>query len=323
MCVRPLMCRWVLTILALAFPLSAMAQEAEEPVPWSGSTLSVRNASTAISADPSADLTYNPYWELSLTLAPRWQFNDIFSISASQSFSRELTESDWTTREGEIVLSDFGLRFAASRYVTIPGVEIGVSSDVAFTFPASKISQARTLNMGVGPGLQLSRSFDVLDGLNLSYGLRGTYYWHQFTTGEYESPTIISCTDDCDAYLSTGVRNPEWRIANSFGVSLGFLNFMNFAVSYAIVVDPLQDSVDTLSASFTPLEPTDTRYRNSFDVSVSATPWDLVSFTLGANTTNAQLQADSSGYYQPLFNRFTVIYLDVAFDFGAPFSQGS
>jgi len=317
------MCRLALAILALAFPLSAAAQEADEPVPWSGSTLLVRNASTAISADPSADLTYNPYWDLSLTVSPRWQFNDIFSVSASQSFSRELTESDWTTRKGEIVLSDFSLRLAASRYLTIPGAEIGLSSDVAFTFPASKISRARTLVMGIGPGLHLTRSFDVLDGLSLSYGLRGTYYWHRFTTGEYESPTIVSCTDDCDEYISTGVRNPEWRIANSFGISMGFLEIVNFAMSYAIVIDPLQDSVDTLSASFTPLEPTDTRYRNSFDVSVSVTPWDLVSFSLGANTTNAQLQADSSGYYQPLFNRFTVIYFDVAFDLGAPFSQGS
>ena len=314
---------WVLLFLISILPLTAVAQEEVEPVPWAGSLLVVRNATTAISADPSADLTYNPYWEMSLTLAPRWQFNDIFSISASQSFSRELTNSDWTTKEGEIVVSDFGLRAAASRFYTIPAVEIGISTDLALTFPASKASRARTMVMAVGPGLTLSRSFDVLDGLSLSYGFRGTYYWHRYTTGEYESPTITECGSDCEEYLNTGILNPEWRLANSFGASLSFLRMVTLSASYAFFSDPLNDSTDTMTVSLTPLEPTDTRFRHSFDVSVAVSPWDFVSFSLGANTTDSRLRPDSTGNYTPFFNRFTVLYFDVAFDLGAPFSRGS
>ena len=296
---------------------------ADDAVPWAGSSIALRNAATALSADRAADLTYNPFWEMSLSFAPRWSFNDVFSISAFQAISREMTDSDWTTERGEWVVSDFSLNAAASRYVTIPGVDIDVSNDLALTFPASKASRARTLRMAVGPGLTLSRSFDLLDGLSLTYGLRGTYYWHEYTTGELESPPIDDCGSQCDELVNTGVRNPEWRISNRFGASLGFAGLLRFATSYAIVTDPLNDGSDALTVSYTPQQPTDTRFRNSFDISLSATPWDLVSFTLGANTTNGQLRPDSSGYYAPLFNRFTVIYFDVAFDLGAPFSEGS
>lgn len=319
---RPAVYLWIVGIMLFAWPVISHAEE-PELVPWQGSAIVFRNVSTALSADRSADLTYNPYWEMSLTLAPRWQFNDIFSVSASQSFSRELTDSDWTTEDGEIVLSDFGLVGRASRFWTIPTVDIGLSADIALTFPASKISRARTLNMALGPGLSLSRAFDVLDGLSLGYGLRTTYYWHRYTTGEYESSTITDCVTDCEEYLNTGVRNPEWRISNSFSASLSFASMWMLATSYAIITDPLNDSSDTLPVSFIPLQPTDTRYRNSFDISIAVTPWDLVTFSLGANTTNSQLLADSTGYYTPFFNRFTVLYFDVAFDLGAPFSRGN
>jgi hypothetical protein len=314
--------RRLVIILLLVLPVSAQADDSDS-VPWAGSSVIVRNASTAISADRSADLTYNPYWEVSLTIAPRWQFSDLFWVSASQSFSRELTHSDWTTQDGEFVLSDLGLRTGLSRFATIPSVEIALSSDVALTFPASKASQARTLIMGIGPGLSLSRSFDVADGLSLSYGLRGTYFWHEFTTGQYESPTLIDCERDCGQFLDTGVRNPKWRISNSFGVGLSFLEMVTLSLSYAVITDPLNASSDTLQVSLTPLEPTDTRFRNSFDVSLTVAPADVVSFTLGANTTNSQLNPDGTGYYDLLFNRFTLLYLDVAFDLGAPFSEGS
>lgn len=295
--------------------------DASEPVPWTGSTISLRTATSAISTSEAAELSFNPYTELSLTLAPRWRFTDVWSVSAQQSFSRELTNSDWTTRRGETLAGDLSLRGAASRFVTIPGAEIGVSADLALQFPTSKTSRARTLVMGIGPGISLSRSVDVLAGMRFGYGLRGTYYWHRYTTGEYRRPYIDGCTTDCGQYLTTGVRNPVWRLSNAFSFGLAFIDELSLGMSYAIITDPLHDTVTTEFVSLTPQTPTDTRFTNSFDVNLSYAPIDLMSFTLGANTTNAQLAVDGERR-TPLFNRYTILYFDVAFDLGAPFNRG-
>ena len=297
------------------------ADEANEPVPWTGSTISLRTATSAISTSEAAELSFNPYTEMSLTLAPRWRFTDIWSASAQMSFSRELTNSDWTTRQNETLVGDLSLRGAASNFVTIPGAEIGVSADLALQLPTSKVSRARTLVMGIGPGISLSRSVDVLAGMRFGYSIRGTYFWHRYTTGEYRRPYIDGCTVDCDAYLSTGVRNPVWRLSNAFSFGLAFIDELSMGLSYAIITDPLHDAVTTEFVTLTPQTPTDTRFTNSFDVNVSYAPIDLMSFTLGANTTNAQLAVDGERR-TPLFNRYTILYFDVAFDLGAPFNRG-
>jgi hypothetical protein len=294
---------------------------ANEPVPWTGSTISLRTATSAISTSEAAELSFNPYTELSLTLAPRWRFTDTWSVSAQQSFSQELTNSDWTTRENETLVGDLSLRGAASNFVTIPGADIRISADLALQLPTSKVSRARTLVMAIGPGLNLSRAVDVLSGMRFGYGIRGTYFWHKYTTGEYRRPFVDGCTTDCDQYLTTGVRNPVWRLSNAFSFGLAFIDELSMGLSYAIITDPLHDTVTTEFVTLTPQTPTDTRFTNSFDLNLSYAPIDLMSFTLGANTTNAQLAVDGERR-TPLFNRYTILYFDVAFDLGAPFNQG-
>ncbi len=285
------------------------------PPPWAGSMLLYRNAGSALSAAPGSDLSYNPYYEMSLTAMPTWRAHRYLSVGAQISVSREFTDSDWTTKRGEYVWSDLTLRFASSSFYTIPVVGIALSADLPLAFPTSRISRARTTNLALSPGISLSRRFDVLAGLTLRYGLRGAYWWHRYETGEYASSTIDDCEVDCDRFRFMESLNPTWRIANSFGVGLAIIERFGVDVSFAVVRDDVGQPPDT-TVTLVPITPTDARYSNSSDVSVWFQAHPALTLSLGADTAHPQLQPDE-GYYAPFFNRFTVVYLDASFDFGA------
>ena len=281
--------------------------------PWRGSSITYRNEVSVLTFDKGAELTYNPYHAMSLFVRPRWWFGDVFYTSASLSLAQELTNADNTTKRGEVWLGDVAIGGGASRFYTIPVVGIAFSADARILTPTSKISQARTMVMGLRGGLSLSRVFDVLSGLSLRYRVEGTRSFYHYTTSERESPLIGGCAGtaaECDRHLNSGLRNSTWRLLNSFGLGMEFLPWLGASTSFSMLHYWLYAAADDERVDYAPQEPTDMRYVVAYDVEVHVTPTPAVTIGLGASTANAQQMPDSS-YRQPFFNRYTTLYADV------------
>ena len=209
-------------------------------VPWRGSEFVYRNVFSAISLDRSADLTYNPSYAMSFSFRPSWWFSDHLYVRANLDLVRELTEADETSHKNETLLGDLALTAGYAPVVTIPVVDIAVSADILFRIPTSKVSQARSLALGIGPGVRLSRSFDLLSGLSVGCSLRAMPLIHQSTTAELETPLIPGCSASdggCDAYLHTGVRNAQFRLQQLFYVTARLLDWLSLSTTYGLWID--------------------------------------------------------------------------------------
>ncbi|PIE17084.1 MAG: hypothetical protein CSA66_06850 [Proteobacteria bacterium] len=284
--------------------------------PFRGSTFTWRSAASAITFDRSAELTYNPTWVNAFELAPRYALSDLVSVSARLDLTYEITEADFNTYENEALLGNLLVAASVGKFATIPGVDVDVSGGLSLLFPTSKFAQAQTLMFAVLPRARLSRSFDVLAGLRLGYGVSLGKYFHRYTTAERDSPLISGCFNSpggCESHYNTGVRNVSWRIINSLDASLSVTDWLSFGAALSIYTSFLYDDVDDASVSLTPVEPTDTRHALYYDLSVTLTPLTPLDVVIGAQTFSPQRKPDSSDY-APFFNRFTALYLDLRLD---------
>jgi hypothetical protein len=303
--------------------------------PYRGTTITYRNVATAISLKEDAELGYNPYYAMAFSLDPRWWIGDVFNTALSLTLTRELTNSDSNTYSGETELSDFSATFGASNFVTIPVLEIGISANLGFVAPTSKISRARTMILAIKPGLSLSRKFDVLSGIGLSYNFSYTKSFHEFTTSQQESSHITGCVSTlggCDSYMNTGVRNSSWGIANSFSLSIQFVEWLGVGANVGILHSFLYEQEE---AGFVVDEVTgyeyetsdglggddnDVRYAMLYGLEITVSPIQALEIGIGAETYNSQLAPDST-YQQPFFNRYTAIYLDLRLSLSGLVSQ--
>ena len=293
-------------------------------VPWRGSEFVYRNVFSAISLDRSADLTYNPSYAMSFSFRPSWWFSDHLYVRANLDLVRELTEADETSFQNETLLGDLALTAGYAPVVTIPVVDIAVSADILFRIPTSKVSQARSLALGIGPGVRLSRSFDLLSGLSVGYSLRAMPLIHQSTTAELETPLIPGCSASdggCDAYLHTGVRNAQFRLQQLFYVTARLLDWLSLSTTYGLWIDWLYPiDIDDPRISHGEIEPQDRRYASVWEVEVLFSPMPAMQIGVGTSTLGPQLAPDSS-YYNPFYNRYTTIFVDLHLDVAGLISQ--
>lgn len=298
------------------------AESTKNKSPWRGSSIVYRNEATAISVDKGADPTYNPYYAMTLGISPRWWFGDHITTFASIDVTRELTHEDGTTYSGEYVWGDLIFGVAGSQLVTIPGAGITITPTLSLTAPTSKYSQARTMYLSVRPELAFGKTFDVLSGISIGYGIQGTKFFNEFTTGELENPVIPSCTGlDCARYMNNGLRNTSWRMVNYAAVSVDFTDWLGISSSVAWIMDWLykMEEADD-SVTFEPQDSTDNRYMMSYGLELYSKPMKSLGIALGASTTNPQLAPDST-MRTPFFNRYTTIYFDLKFDLDGFISQ--
>jgi len=293
---------------------SLEAQEEKPKVPWRGSTVSLQNSFTALSLAPGAELTYNPYYAMTLKLRPSWWFNDNLGVQIWMDVVTELTDSDITTYSREPLLGDLMLRGVYNDIYTIPKADIKISADVFIVTPTSKMSLARTSILTLKPGVLLKRKFDVLEGLNLSYTLRFGLYWHRYTTAQRDTPLIPTCSSTqggCDAFLNTGIRNTAFQLTQALGVELQLLEWLSAYMTYGHIIDFLyRIDNDDPRISHQPQEPQNQRYISLFDLGVSYSPLKTLSVSLGYQALYPHLSPDST-YYTPFFNRYGVIYCDL------------
>ncbi len=323
--------RWIGVALALAvglIPAAAAAQgeEArEEPAPFRGTGLTLRSLATALTFAPGAEPDYNPTVEMGVDAALVWWFLDDWSLALQGGLDRELTRSDSTTGAGEVVPGDVSLTLGGSGLVKIPVLEIDLSASLGLQAPTSPSSQARTLLLGISPGVSARRGFDVLDGLSVGYGARGSYFAHRLTTSERQSPLIDDCalaTGGCEPFLNLGVRNVEARLSHSADLSLGVGGGLGLSAGVTLINDFLYDGVEDERVSFTPQEVEDERFSVVTTAALSWAPMAAAQLRLGVVTAGSQRAPDQS-LNNPFFNRNTAIFIDLGLDLAGLVSQVS
>ncbi len=297
--------------------IGKVGELAEERVPWHGSSVSYGVAATALTFTPDFELTYNPTVAHRIGITPQWHFNDDFFVSGRFFLSQEFTKSDFTNSLHEVELSDLWLDANWAGWKEKHS-GIKVQGGLRFVLPTSKVSQAQGRVLRLSPGASLSRAFPVLSGLIFQYTGRFTYRFNRFDNFQNQGPTITRCglggADDCPSILSTGVRAIQFDVFH--GPTVVFLPHprvilaATFFMQYGYL-PKLQATDATLSID----RPNSPEWRNFWGSAISATwqTWDTIAFTLGAFTFSNQLDLNSR-YVVPLFNRNTVISLDMTVD---------
>ena len=284
--------------------------------PFRGSSVTYRQTVTTKTFDKGYETTWNPYYGQTVVVAPMWWLGDSVRVSATALFTREFTESDSTTQSDETLMGDTNVRLGLPGLINLEAAGLTLGMDVAVTAPTSKTSQARTMIVGAAPGVSLSWRSHILSGLSVSLSTRMTRYFHEFTTSGREAPLIGSCgatTAGCGAFLNTGLRNTQWRLSHGLAVSIGLTEWLSISVSEVLSTDWLYSLDPGLLPTLEPQDAQDQRYGSAFDVSVGIEAVRGLDMRLGMSTAGPQLAPDAS-YYNPFYNRYSAIYLDLVCD---------
>lgn len=326
---KPLARPWLgLALLALGAG-DALAQDETESAPaaeasaersaessaldrWAGSRINLLNTTNAWELDRGNSLTWNPYYGIGIGIAPRFRIVDSLSVGAALSVTREITESDVTTEEGEWWLNDLSLSISSSG-VTVPGVGTRISGALAFYLPTSKAAQAATLLVGIRPSVSVSHRFPVLKGLGLSYSGSLRVNQHDYTTPSLDVPRVPCLGAECAQYSHTGVRNTRWQHGHRIGLSLGILDWLSIGGGMGVYVSHLYDLTEAADAADPTVAPAHERFAQSADAELTVGPFRGLSVGLGVSSFHPQLAPDQTAY-TPLYNRYTQAYLDLRLD---------
>ncbi len=308
--------------LALALLCLLMVSQAAQPAraeltaqDFRGSSLTYSNAVSLISLDQGSEPTYNPYYGMLLTIAPRYWFAQRAFVSARVSLDRELTQADDNTYGKQTLLSDTNLGLGA----ILHSWDFGLTTFASFglRLPTSLASQARTMQAGTSTTVALTQALGQLGSLSYSFGLGYTAF--EYTTGQTETPRVAACRSSllgCDPFLSDGVRNAPWNMTHSLSLSVFPTSWLFFSVSTSWIESRLfPRTIDDTPVSYVPQEPTNKRVAMNYnlELDIQPEPWLVVALIL--DTFNPQRMSDTS-IYRPFFNRFTTASVDLRFSLG-------
>ena len=300
----------------LISPLSPRTARAELTAQdFRGSSLTYSNAVSLLSLSKDAEPTYNPYYDMLLTLAPRYWFAQRAFVSARVSLDREITQADDNSYKNQTLISDTNLGLGA----ILHSWDFGLTTfgALGLRLPTSLASQARTMQAGMSSTVAFTQALGEIGSLSYSFGLGYTSF--KYTTGETESPRIATCRSSalgCDPFLSDGVRNAPWNMTHSLSLSVFPTSWLFFSVSTAWIESRLYTrTIDDSLVSYVPQEPTNKRVamNYSLELDIQPEPWLIVALIL--DTFNPQRSPDAS-LYRPFFNRFTTASVDLRFTLG-------
>ena len=272
-----------------------------------------RNTVTARSFNKSADLTYNPYYAMELDAALVFWVHPKVSTTLDFTLSREITNSDETTRKGEVQLADIFWQAAVRNLNPIPAVGIEAVPSVRLYVPSSKVSKARTMMLGLRAQLQLIKRFDVLRGLAVFYSVAVRKDFHELTTAETELPLIYTpgSTRSADSFFNTGRRNVSVTLFNRLGLALDFTKIIGVEILAEIRHGFLYDiEYEDPRISHEAQHSENVRYQMMYQGEIYGRIGKAWTLALGFLTKNDQLAGDAT-YEAPFFNRYTAVYLDV------------
>jgi hypothetical protein len=169
---------------------AAPPRAAKQKVPFERSELNWVHSTTTQTLGVGADYqSDNPTYEQLLDFRLRYYFYDddvdAFSVRARALVFTELTNSDYTSERGEILLDDSLLSFVWG-HEFIGGVEDRLALGIGpqFVLPTSEASYESGVILRVGPGVVLERSFPLRPAEDFFQRARlgfRTYYHYQFS----------------------------------------------------------------------------------------------------------------------------------------------
>jgi hypothetical protein len=316
-------------------------------VPWRGSSMSYGHSLSAMTFAPNGDpfptaydadgrqiYNYNPTWAHNLLLLPEWHFNDAFFARGRLWITQEFTQPDGLNRRYEVEFSDSLLDFGwAGWKEKYSGIR--ASANVRIGLPTSKLSQFRTQYLSIGPAAILSRSFPVLSGLTLVYLGRVTGRLTRSTTALTHAPLYAApggqisgaCRDPqsadfaCTDSTNSGQRVPFLDLTH--GAAVSFAPHETVSLDATILFTrqwlyPVRSSGQGHDGEDEQIARSGGVVRDSTWFVLSA-GWQFskpVGVALTAFTIGPQLNTDGT-YAFPLFNRNTVIYLDLTLNIEA------
>lgn len=300
-------------------------EQYSDALPFRNSRLIYENIFSAYQLNRGNDLTYNPYYAMSLSIQPRWYFTDELSVRLRFDIEGELTNADDTTEYHETRVSDLYLDVVYNPIYTIPRLDLDIGVGLRVMFPTSLESRADDRYLALGPDLRLGRVFDVLDGLVLAYTFRYMGYLSRYTDQSVEPVPLSPCigSDPLPSCMHSGKMNPQHSFSNAILLSLDFLRDQWRPMNFSIMViffntlnyRPPATSVDVLAGGGSvdvPANDDAVRHVASiwyiFELGLEIT--DYLSVAIGTSTFSPQLRPNST-YETPFFNRYTNVYVDL------------
>ena len=301
--------------------VEASPSEASEPTTladrFAGSSVLVEHSfSIGHGVDLSPDYTRSI--SRTLVLSPSFDVSERFSIAARLGVSQELTVTD-TTYPYEPMLDD--LRLGVSG--TLPGRtgakgSLGASTGIDFAIPTSKASMAASLITAIEPWLRVALTAPLLDGLEFSYRITPSPRVHRYTTASLRQARPCSPATGCSlgTTTDTGERNTALQLHHDIGLGLSALDDKlsvsgQLTLSYGLLYsktasDRYDESIlsDPANAGGSPI-----RLSSAFVFDVSYQLHPGVGLSVGLWTPGGM--RPDGGWYNPLGNRYSQIYLDV------------
>ena len=299
--------------------------------------MAVRNLVGVTSFNPGYEQTYLPTEAIGLLLTPRYQINKTMSVGAWQYATLELDNTAGTRYYREPTLSDTTLSFAwTAIQPDVPEPTPEQAADPAFKpdpnahdgftlslqgiwgLPTSKASLAKGLYsaLSLGAGARYTKK-----GFTASLNARGGHNFYKNTTMQYETPWLTSCVGGqgaCDAFQSSGVRSPEWRLLAIGSLSYQITEKLGVSVSYGEIMDWLPSlGTTTLHGSNSTITVNDTANDQRFralmyaGAGVEYALLDWMGVGVGYEDYYAQQKLDST--YEMPWNRYGSVYLELNF----------
>lgn len=320
----PEMARIFLCAAALAALLIAPAQAAEEGPGrraasfFAGTSILLEHSGSighGNDLSPDASRSFSRTWLFTLGLAP----SDTVSVSAGIGLVRELTVTD-TTFAHEALLDDF----AVDAQVLLPapggdGSPLSWGLGLGAALPTSKASRAASLIVELTPSAWVGLEAPLLGGLGFTYGMTPTPRLHRYTTASTLAPLPCSRATGCELgrTLDQGARNTAFQLVHDLGLALTFADDLLtvstglqlvYGKLYKLSPSPRYDESVITNPGNNGGSPT--TFSSAFTVDVALALHEGIGLSVGIWTPGG-LTLDGSGYYNPIGNRFTQLYLDL------------
>ncbi len=270
--------------------------------------------------DPVATRQWTQIRRLMLSMAA----TDELALSAGIGVQRFLFEED-TTYRNESWWEDLTLGLDVTVPTpTLPGgaeFPLGATFGLTTSLPTSKASQAETLVLSPALSGGASVTAPLLDGWTWSYRFTAAPRIHRYTTMAYQTARPCSAATGCalGRGTDTGWLNTKLQLTHGVSTSITTLQEMlTFTVSMDVTYGFLYGkspsptySEEVLSDPANPGGGTPTNLTSSFLVDLSFSPHD--SFTVGVGLWTPGGMRPAGGWYSPIANRWSQIYLDLTF----------
>lgn len=186
-----------------------------EPLPWRNTFFTWGNGVTFNSFLRDAQLSYNPTYQQSFSLSPRWYLGPMTQLRANVTLQVEITDTDGNALNRDPQLFDPTMTLLHM----VPWEGFIFMPNVRLMFPVSKASQAAQRYLQVGAGLTVVRIIPEVANLTLAGVFRYSRWFSGSNVVRVGDPQPDRCGGPTPAQMSGA--DPAPNIPTAFCDQLG------------------------------------------------------------------------------------------------------